>query len=110
MAIQRLTAATLAATLSLTACSMPNFVPAHDQSPEQAAQARLECTALSEGMTPPQGGSFVAASGRPAFVGGVMGGYALGLAVAAAVRQQHKVGIYTDCMEAQGFVPQQERH
>jgi hypothetical protein len=82
---------------------MPNFVPAHDQSIEESASARLECTAISEGMTPPMPGGFVAASGRPAFVGAAMGGYAVGLAIAAAVRQQHKVDAYSDCMVAHGF-------
>lgn len=102
MATTRLTAATLAATLALAACSMPNYIPAHGQGLEEAAAARLECKAISEGMTPPQGG-FVAAAGKPAFVAGTMAGYGLGLAIAAAVRQQHRIELYGDCMEAHGF-------
>lgn len=93
----------LVTVIGLSACGMPAYVPAHGQDEEQAAASRLECKAISEGMTPPTGGSFVAARGNPAFVGGVMGGYALGLAIAAAVQQQHKVDLYNDCMIAHGF-------
>jgi hypothetical protein len=82
---------------------MPNYVPAHDQGIEEAAASRLECKAISEGMTPQQGGGFIAAAGKPAFVGAAMGGYALGLAIGAAIKQQHKIELYDDCMVAHGY-------
>jgi hypothetical protein len=96
-------AALAALTVGLSACAMPNYVPAHEQSLEEAAAARLECKAISEGMTPAQGGGFIAVAGKPAFVGAAMGGYALGLAIGAAIQQQHKVELYDDCMVAHGF-------
>lgn len=95
--------ATLAATLALAACGMPNYVPAHGQSAEQAAGARLECKAISEGMTPGHASGFYA-SGSNAYVAGASAGYALGLAIEAAVRQQHRVELYGDCMVAHGFI------
>jgi hypothetical protein len=93
----------VAAAVLLSACSMPNYLPAHNQSVEEAAGARLECKVISEGMTPPSGGGFVAASGRPAFVGAVVGAAALAGLIGAAIRQQHKVELYDDCMVAHGF-------
>jgi hypothetical protein len=54
-------------------------------------------------MTPPTPGGFVAASGRPAYVGAVMGAAAIGMIAAAAERQHEKIDTYTDCMVAHGF-------
>jgi hypothetical protein len=88
---------------ALSACAMPNYVPAHDQTIEETAGARLECKAISSGMAPAPGGGFIAAAGKPAFVGAAMGGYALGLAIGAAIQQQHRVELYDDCMVAHGF-------
>src|SRR5262245_46584387 len=99
MANRILPASALGATaLLVSACAMPNYIPVHGQSLEETAGARLECKAIAEGITPSVGGGFVAASGKPAFVGGVMGGYALGLAIAAAVQHQRKLDNYDDCM------------
>src|SRR5262245_25337727 len=104
MAIKTLPAITLVATVLLvSACSLPNYIPVHGQSIEETAGARLECKAIAEGVTPGIGGGFVAAAGKPAFVGGVMGGYALGLAIAAAARHQAKLENYDDCMVSRGF-------
>lgn len=92
----------LAATM-LSACGMPNYLPTHGQSIDEAAGARLECKMISEGMTPSGGGGILAVSGRPAFVGAALGGYALGLAIGAAIQQQHKIELYDDCMVAHGY-------
>jgi hypothetical protein len=89
--------------VTLAGCGMPGYVPAHGQTIEETAADRLGCKMLSEGMTPPAQGGFLAVSGKPAFVGAAMGGYALGLAIAAAVQQQHKVEFYSDCMVAHGY-------
>lgn len=93
----------MATVLALAACGLPNYVPAHGQPAEQLAGDRLGCKMLAEGMTPPAPGSFVGAAGKPAFVGAVMGAYAIGLAIQAAAEQQHKVDLYSDCMEAHGY-------
>jgi hypothetical protein len=86
----------------LSACAMPAYVPAHDQSIEEAAGARLECKAISEGLTPAPGG-FVAVAGNPRFVGAALGGYAIGGLIGAGIRQQHRVELYDDCMVAHGY-------
>lgn len=95
--------AALALLACLAACGMPAYVPAHAQSVEEAAAARLECKAISEGMTPAPQGGFVAASGSPKFVGATMGAYATASLIAAGVRHAHKVELYDDCMIAHGF-------
>jgi len=105
MATKRLLPILAGCTL-LSACGFPAYIPLHDQPPEVAAMARLECKALAEGMAPPIPGGFVAAAGKPAFVAGAMGGYAVGLAVAAAIRHQHELSDYDDCMIAHGFARQ----
>jgi hypothetical protein len=86
---------------------MPNYVPMHAQNIEQAAADRLYCKAIAEGMTPGQGGGFVYAQGSPQFVGATMGAYAIGGLIGAAIRQQHKLDNYDDCMIARGYTKQQ---
>lgn len=86
---------------------MPNYVPMHDQNIEQAAADRLYCKAVAEGITPAQGGGFVYAQGSPQFVGATMGAYAIGGLIGAAIRQQHKLENYDDCMIARGYSKEQ---
>lgn len=102
MSISKSIAACLIATV-LSACTVPNYLPVHDQGIEESAAARMECRAISEGMTPQQGGGFIAVSGRPAFVGAALGAGILGLVITTAVQQQHKIEIYDDCMVAHGY-------
>lgn len=108
MATNTLRAALVAATLSLSACGMPHYVPAHGQSVEESARSKLECEMVSEGMTPAPSSGFYA-SGKPAYVAGASAGYALGLAIEAAVRQQHRVELFGDCMIAHGFRKEEPR-
>jgi hypothetical protein len=97
----------LLAVLPLAACAMPNYVPAHDQNIEQAAADRAYCKAFAEGVTPGTGGGFVYAQGSPQFVGATMGAYGVASLIAVAVRQQHKLDNYDDCMVARGYRKQQ---
>ena len=96
----------IAVGMALTACAMPNYVPMHDQNVEQAAADRLYCKGVAEGMTPAQGGGFVYAQGSPQFVGATMGAYAVAGLIGVAVRQQHKLDNYDDCMTARGYAKQ----
>jgi len=90
----------LCAMASLSACANYVWAPpagAPDASyDQQAAQCRL----FSRGATPR--GGFIAASGKPAFVGGVVGGYLLASAIAGAVEANQN---FNDCMAASGWTP-----
>jgi hypothetical protein len=62
-------------------------------------QASGQCKLVAMGAASAPG--FVAASGRPAFVGAVVGAGIIAGAIGSAVRQQTA---YDACMEAAGFV------
>jgi len=97
--------APLLAALTLTACGMPNYVPAHGQSIEQTAADRFRCKAMAEGVTPELPSVGFYAQGSQAYVAGAQIGYGLGMLAAAAVRQQQKVENFRDCMTASGYQP-----
>ena len=86
--------------LSLQACAVHKWAPPpagpHLTFDQQVAQCRL----FSRGVTP-QGPGFVAASGSPAFVGGLVGGVLLASAIGTAVATQAN---FNDCMAASGWV------
>jgi hypothetical protein len=99
MAFARLSAAALAVTTLMTAgCVSHTWAPPPGGSPMTYDQQAAQCRLFARGNTP--SGGFIAAAGRPAFVGGVVGGALLVSAIAGAVANQNN---FNDCMFASGW-------
>jgi hypothetical protein len=86
--------------VALSGCVQHNWVPGPQvTAPPGVASGQCQMAALG-GATP---SGFVAASGKPAFVGAFVGASVLASAIGSAVRQNE---IYNACMQAQGYIPQ----
>jgi hypothetical protein len=91
-----ITAAALA--VALSGCVQHTWMPGPQTSADfGSTSGQCKLMAMSGGS----GGGFVAASGRPAFVGAFVGASVLASAVGSAVQQNQ---IYNACMESNGFV------
>jgi hypothetical protein len=88
------------ALLSLSACAVYKWAPPPGGTPLTFDQQAAQCRLYARGSTPASPG-FVAASGSPAFVGGMVGGIMLASAIGQAVTTQAN---FNDCMTANGWV------
>ena len=86
------------AALLLAGCVNHTWAPPPSGSELSYDQQAAQCRLFARGITP--SGGFVAASGRPAFVGAFVGGALLASAVGTAVRTNEN---FNDCMFASGW-------
>jgi hypothetical protein len=91
-------AALCAVPLLLAGCVTHTWAPPPGGSSMTYDQQAANCRLMARGITP--SGGFVAASGRPAFVGAFVGGALLASAIGTAVRTQEN---FNDCMFASGW-------
>jgi hypothetical protein len=90
----------MALVVSLSACAVHTWAPPPGGSPLTFDQQAAQCRLYARGNTP-GGPGFVAASGKPAFVGAFVGGVMLASAITQAVANQQN---FNDCMQAVGWV------
>jgi hypothetical protein len=91
-------AALCVAPILLSACVTHTWAPPPGGSSISYDQQAAQCRMFARGNAP--SGGFVAASGRPAFVGATVGGYLLASAIAGAVAVNQN---FNDCMFASGW-------
>jgi hypothetical protein len=87
------------AAVTLAACTTHAWAPPPGGSPISFDQQAAQCRLFARGVTP--SGGFVAAAGRPAFVGAFVGTAVLAQAIGSAVAVQNN---FNDCMFASGWV------
>jgi hypothetical protein len=85
--------------LGMAACTSHTWAPPPGGSPVSYDQQAAQCRLFARGITP--SGGFVAAAGRPAFVGAFVGSAVLAQSIAGAVATQNN---FNDCMFASGWV------
>ena len=89
----------VAASLLLAGCVSHTWAPPPGGSSVTFEQQSAQCRLFARGITP--SGGFVAASGKPAFVGAFVGGALIGSAIGNAVATQNN---FNDCMSASGWL------
>jgi hypothetical protein len=82
----------------LSACVNHTWAPPPSGSAISYDQQAAQCRLLARGITP--SGGFVAAAGKPAFVGAFVGASVLASAIAGAVKLNEN---FNDCMFASGW-------
>jgi hypothetical protein len=87
------------AAVSLAACTTHTWAPPPGGSPVSYEQQAAQCRMFARGSAP--SGGFVAATGRPAFVGAFVGAAVLAQAINSAVVTQAN---FNDCMFASGWI------
>jgi hypothetical protein len=85
--------------VTLAGCVSHTWAPPPGGSPVSYDQQAAQCRMFARGNTP--SGGFVAAAGRPAFVGAFVGTAVLAQAIGSAVATQNN---FNDCMFASGWV------
>jgi len=88
----------VAASLLLAGCVTHTWAPPPGGTDVTFDQQSAQCRLFARGITP--SGGFVAASGKPAFVGAFVGGALIGSAIGTAVATQNN---FNDCMSASGW-------
>jgi hypothetical protein len=90
----------LGVVLALGACTSHTWAPPPGGTPLTFDQQAAQCRIYARGNTP-GGPGFVAAAGKPAFVGAFVGGVMLASAIGQAVATQQN---FNDCMFASGWI------
>jgi hypothetical protein len=91
--------AALALVPMLAGCVSHTWAPPPGGTTVTFGQQSAQCRLFARGNAPASG--FIAAAGKPAFVGATVGAFVLASAIGSAVHQQAD---FNDCMAAAGWI------